>query len=240
VLEQFGGYDRVADEHIGVLVAEDNFPILNKPRYALATPPTLGHADPSARLSRLVKVLNHRLDVLGQYIHVLITTGGCYESMGLKAVRHVHMFDPMMAVFAQQQAIGRASRRCSHAQFRDKNDWTVTIHIYFVLAPSASHIQLVLDNAMTTLVALEDDVDIRQHCALVCGVRERMQHIRKRAIDEYIDDLTQSKHKPIQTSLKLLETAAVDCKAYVDNRGGDSCLHGRTNPVAPPSSGASL
>jgi seryl-tRNA synthetase len=51
------------------------------------------------------------------------------EGIDLKAVRHIHIFEPLITWASDKQTIGRAARLCSHVDL-EKKDWNVTIHRY--------------------------------------------------------------------------------------------------------------
>lgn len=70
----------------------------------------------------------------GRYIQVFITDEKFSEGISLFSTLHVHMFEPFYSKQAEDQAIARAVRRCSHKNIpMDKR--VVTIHKYFSVAP---------------------------------------------------------------------------------------------------------
>jgi hypothetical protein len=57
------------------------------------------------------------------------------EGIDLKAVRHIHIFEPLITWASDKQTIGRAARLCSHSDL-NKKDWNVTIHRYISNFPT--------------------------------------------------------------------------------------------------------
>lgn len=59
-----------------------------------------------------------------------------YEGIDLKAVRHIHVFEPLVTMASDLQTIGRARRYCSHSDLeRDSDEWIVHVHRYFAEVP---------------------------------------------------------------------------------------------------------
>jgi len=101
-------------------------------RYVLAL-----SADLSAdreNLNALVRAYNTAKNVNGEYIHVFLASQGYNEGVDLKAVRHIHIFEPLLSLSAEQQTVGRAARFCSHSDL-GLAEWNVQIHRYLSAAP---------------------------------------------------------------------------------------------------------
>lgn len=81
-------------------------------------------------LEYLKGVYNHDMNVNGQICHVMLASQKYNEGVDLKAVRHIHLMEPLTTDAMIQQAIGRARRNCSHFQLENMKDWTVQIHEY--------------------------------------------------------------------------------------------------------------
>lgn len=179
-------------------------PLLRVPRFVLVN---AGTSD--SELADVLSLFNCYGNRYGEYLQVFLASGNFYESVDLKAVRHVHLFDPMLSVFAQQQAIGRAARRCSHSQL-DTDSRTVTVHRYFAVAPSEKDIR--------DMIYVEKDPKIVRHLEELAG------YVRRKTIDEFVDELTLKRYSPVKTMLSLLEFAAADCAVW-----NERCHHGVVN-----------
>lgn len=86
-------------------------------------------------LNVLVKAYNSRQNAKGEYIHVFLASQGYNEGVDLKGVRHIHIFEPLLSMAAEQQTVGRAARFCSHSDLALDN-WTVKIHRYISSQPA--------------------------------------------------------------------------------------------------------
>jgi hypothetical protein len=61
----------------------------------------------------------------------MLASNAFNEGIDLKAVRHIHFFEPLVTMASDKQTIGRAARYCSHADLdRDKGEWEVNVHRY--------------------------------------------------------------------------------------------------------------
>ena len=102
-------------------------------RYILAANTELGD-DPKKsgdNLAEMLKIYNHPDNKRGEYVHVMLASQGFNEGIDLKAVRHIHFFEPLITMASDKQTIGRASRSCSHGDLdRNNGEWTVKIHRY--------------------------------------------------------------------------------------------------------------
>ncbi len=109
---------------------EDN----KKPRYILAISTQLG-TNKGADLDKMRALFNASYNKNGEYVQLFLASQTYNEGIDLKAVRHIHIFEPLITWASDRQTIGRAARLCSHSDL-DKNDWDVTIHRYMSSFPS--------------------------------------------------------------------------------------------------------
>lgn len=90
----------------------------------------------SRNLKLLLKFFNHPNNKYGEYVHAMLASQSFNEGIDLKAVRHIHIFEPLVTMASDKQTLGRAARFCSHGDLdRDKNEWTVDIHRYMSATP---------------------------------------------------------------------------------------------------------
>jgi len=104
--------------------SEDN----KKPRYLLAITTQLG-TDKGSDLKKLMELFNAPFNKNGDYVKLFLASQTFNEGIDLKAVRHIHIFEPLITWASDKQTLGRAARNCSHKDL-DKSDWDVTIHRY--------------------------------------------------------------------------------------------------------------
>ena len=86
------------------------------------------------KVKKLLDVYNDPLNKNGEYIQILLASKKFNESIDLKAVRHIHIFEPLVSWIARKQTLGRAVRHCSHKDL-DKSDWDVKLHEYITEKP---------------------------------------------------------------------------------------------------------
>ena len=103
---------------------EDN----KKPRYLLAITTQLG-SDKGSDLKKLMELFNAPFNKYGEYVKLFLASQTFNEGIDLKAVRHIHIFEPLITWASDKQTLGRAARNCSHKDL-DKSNWDVTIHRY--------------------------------------------------------------------------------------------------------------
>lgn len=105
-----------------------------KPRYILAVSTQLG-VNKGADLDKMRALFNAPFNKNGEYVQLFLASQNYNEGIDLKAVRHIHIFEPLITWASDKQTIGRAARLCSHADL-DKGDWNVRIHRYMSNFPT--------------------------------------------------------------------------------------------------------
>ena len=86
------------------------------------------------KVKKLLDFYNDPLNKKGEYIQLLLASKKFNESIDLKAVRHIHIFEPLVSWIARKQTLGRAVRYCSHKDL-DKSEWNVKLHEYISEKP---------------------------------------------------------------------------------------------------------
>jgi hypothetical protein len=104
-----------------------------KPRYILAITTQLG-VDKDKEISQLRQLYNAPFNKNGDYVKLFLASQTYNEGLDLKAVRHIHIFEPLITWASDKQTIGRAARYCSHSDL-NKKEWNVTIHRYISNLP---------------------------------------------------------------------------------------------------------
>jgi hypothetical protein len=167
-----------------------------KPRFILAINSLLKEGKESStglagkNLDLLRNIFNSPENRRGEYIQVFIASQGYNEGIDLKAVKHIHIFEPLITKAMDTQTIGRAARMCSHSQFTDKSNWTVKVHRYFSDYPSdvdtIDDLEILKDKIYTTQKDVDDLVDDLEE---IKGIRnpelKKKRENIKNSIDEY-------------------------------------------------------
>lgn len=190
----------------------------------------------------ILTVYNSIENVKGEICHVMLASQKFNEGVDLKAVRHVHLLEPLLTDAMLRQAIGRARRHCSHAQLPNTKDWTVQLHQYdsTVLKPSNANLinfnkrltnyteQLNrLQNKLTSIKGLKGMKEQRHKLAAQKGDIQRAIRDTKReqrdtlanptadmSIDETVRNLSKqySENPQQELMLTIMKNASVDCK----------------------------
>ena len=78
----------------------------------------------------VISLFNDPRNARGAYVKAFLATGPYYEGIDLKALRGVHVVEPMPNQLMDKQVAGRGSRNCGHADL-DHADRTVTVVRYY-------------------------------------------------------------------------------------------------------------
>ena len=136
-------------------------------------------------LYEITTLFNRPENATGEYVQVMLASQKFNEGVDLKAVRHIHMFEPLLTEAAEKQAIGRAARFCSHGQL-PVEEWDVRVHRYFSTIQGEPDKTVDLEDQATELSKeiAKLEIYIQETNA---SVREKMDRIKS---------LTKSKPKP--------------------------------------------
>jgi len=205
-------------------------------RYILATNNELGD-DAGNNLAEMIKIYNHPDNKDGQYVHVMVASQGYNEGIDLKAVRHIHIFEPLVTMASDKQAIGRAARSCSHEDlFKNKGEWTVRIHRYMSGYPASFVAQLKKDpvvgsDATSLLEKNEEDkkaIDIAKTSLKEAKAKQKTKQQQKKIdkLQSEIDALSKkllspAKVKDLKAQIKqaaLLDIPLIEEKVYEESR----------------------
>jgi hypothetical protein len=126
-----------------------------KLRYILAITTQLS-ADKDKDMSELCELYNASVNKNGDYVKLFLASQTYNEGLDLKAVRHIHIFEPLITWASDKQTIGRAARLCSHSDL-NKKDWNVTIHRYISNLPQIVNNDTAVDDYKIT--EIQDKID---------------------------------------------------------------------------------
>jgi hypothetical protein len=170
-LEKELGYTKLTVKEAQALVARGEVPASKARRYILVTQNELGEKGEEAgklgkqagmNLKALIKVFNHPENRYGEYASVMLASQGFNEGIDLKAVRHIHIFEPLLTMASDKQTIGRAARFCSHADLDHlKGEWTVQVHRYMSDLPLGTNAVMTAPTVVPGLTPVEQDQKTR-------------------------------------------------------------------------------
>ena len=185
-------------------------------RFGLAITTEVG-----AQLDAILRIYNHPDNKNGELIHVLLASQGFNEGIDLKAVRHIHFFEPLITMASDKQTLGRAARYCSHAQLdRDAGEWNVHIHRYMMEKPlvvgiTAEEIQQRIDEASEKLKKDKKNKDLKAEIDRLKAQKKEMKGLDVSGvanIEEAIFKESRDRMKQIFTIYACMKEAAVDCR----------------------------
>lgn len=132
-----GGYTKLTVEEALRHYRAKTLPTPGK-RYLILTTTEWGQEASDARekppLRALIYIFNHPANAHGELVHVMLASQKFNESIDLKGVRHIHIFEPLLSANKELQTVGRAARSCSHKDLRTW-EWTVHVHRYLTDYP---------------------------------------------------------------------------------------------------------
>jgi hypothetical protein len=82
----------------------------------------------------------------GSRIKIILATGRAFEGTDLKALRYVHIAEPVVSPLMERQLVGRGVRLCGHIQLPPK-ERTVTIVRWYAMPPPASTRNVMISSA---------------------------------------------------------------------------------------------
>jgi hypothetical protein len=195
-----------------------------KPRFILAITTQLGN-DKGKDLDEMRKLYNAPFNRHGEYVKLFLASQTFNEGLDLKAVRHIHIFEPLITWASDKQTIGRAARYCSHSDLQ-KKDWTVTIHRYLSNFPTIQTApDITIDETQYEALqkAIEKaTIEIEENKKIITGYKKLITDNKKTLKkatgtnkDKIIDTMEQleveivkinDKNESIKTSLKIQKT----------------------------------
>jgi len=194
VLEQFAKYEKVTPAKARELLKTPT----KKKRYCLMI--TTQFANQKQDGKDLIRMYNMDQNRNGEICQIMLASQKFNESIDLKAVKHVHILEPLITDGGKQQTVGRARRNCSHSQYPSQKDWKVTVHEYFsdVSTPQIKEENPNVVNTKTT----QNILKLEQNLGNLKGVRGVKN--KRVSIQTKIKEL-KTKLKPTRKNVKKLD-----------------------------------
>ena len=254
------GYEKLTIKQARAVNKGANLP--PKPRYMMATLREIESekGNPGNNLAEMIKIYNSAANKDGSLVHVMLASNAFNEGLDLKAVRHIHMFEPLVTMASDKQTIGRARRYCSHADL-DYDKWSVIIHRYMSDMPISMEISDVarykaeLEAAEAKLEQLtgkksggakrltEEEKLIREEAVRLkkeiselkklVKQHEKMNLAEIKNIDEVVYNVALNRFKKLTVYMTCMKEAAVDCKLLSEFHSDPSIRCGVDGPIAP-------
>jgi len=184
-------------------------PLTPGKRFILAIQSEIGEQGSSSagkNLHEMIQIYNSEENKYGDLVHVFLASQSFNEGLDLKAVRHIHIFEPLITMASDLQTIGRARRFCSHAHLPQR-DWTVQIHRYMSDFP--------IDVQVNGTSSLEMEVNDLE--GIVADLDSRMKAEKDKAIKKVLKETHADKKKQLTALKKELKAQAKMDSANVHN-----------------------
>ena len=219
-------------EELDVGMLANNATLMKKPRFMLLTSSKLsgGKTKSDARekhnIDKLMGLFNSPKNARAEYCGVILAPQGFNEGIDLKAIRHVHLFEPLIEYNMEKQAVGRAVRHCSHAQLRKEyGEWTVQVHRYISDHPA---------DAVVRLIDYSPDMSPEDRAA-VDGANTYQENM----IEKIIYKEARERINEMHTLQLCMRRAAVDCMLTENFHGDiDNCVEEGDDVKPPPPAAA--
>jgi len=88
------GYERLTPSE-AIKIYTDPSNAVKKPRYILAVTTQLG-VDKGKEMADMIRVFNSSINNHGEYVNLFLASQTFNEGLDLKAVRHIHIFEPLI------------------------------------------------------------------------------------------------------------------------------------------------
>jgi hypothetical protein len=229
------GYEKLSIAEAKKMNGDANL-MTKKRRYVMATLKEIGDSA-GKNLNELLKVYNHASNSDGSIVHVMLASNKFNEGIDLKAVRHIHFFEPLLTMASDIQTIGRARRYCSHADL-EYDKWNVTIHRYLSDLPVSMDVgkmlklEKELDIINNSIKDLEDKEKNAASKDEKKAIKESLKETKKtltklkqemksesklnlaemKNIDDFIYNEALSRAKKLDVMLHSMKEAAIDCQ----------------------------
>ena len=234
------GYEKFTVAQAKSFNASSTLP-LPKKRYILAINNEIGEEGTSTagkNLHQMIRIFNNSQNAQGQLVHVFLASQGFNEGLDLKAVRHVHFFEPLVTMASDRQTVGRAARYCSHADLnRDAGEWTVQVHRYISDFPQTNNLTTQSDGvfaleqqilqfqnqlAQFGRKASKEKTDLQEQLKglkkILSDRKKSTHHVKKfntdaiQNIEQVIFDESRERMKLLLTVYQAMKEVALDCR----------------------------
>jgi hypothetical protein len=215
-LESELGYQLVTVKDVVEWEKKGALPPKRAKRYILATQKQIGAegtGTASANMHRLLSLFNRQENAHGELVHVFLASQSFNEGLDLKAVRHVHFFEPLITMASDIQTVGRAIRNCSHKDL-DMAKWDVTIHRYMIEGPKTA-----------TPPFEEKKVKRKLDARGGAPKKGKPDPVDFVNIEDQIHQLAREKVKDMISVFQAMREAAIDCRVLRDFHSTNQVVH---------------
>ena len=165
---------------------------------------------------------NHKENINGEYIQIMIISSAGAEGISLKGVRQAHIMEPYWNFIRIDQVFGRAIRMMSHSDLPESKRF-VEQYLYLSFLPGGDTLQDVFEFMKQSQwnevegISITDDLKntlLSNHKG-VYNLIQKILSIKKetndRSADQILFDIMEKKHKVSQKISEIIKESSVDC-----------------------------
>ena len=210
------GYEKYDSEkkEIEALISEKSI----KKRYTFIT------GKESQEQRRINKeAFNHKGNLYGEYIHIILISSSGAEGISLKAVRQVHVMEPFWNYIRVDQVLGRAARMESHSDLPEE-ERNVEQYLYITMLPKGNTVEEVFDSLKELKWSEVDTVRISgtdvkkelidKHKSVYKTIKKIISMKKEttdRTVDQSLFDIMERKYNISSKISEIIKEASVDC-----------------------------
>ena len=168
------------------------------------------------------EAFNHRGNLRGEYIHIILISSSGAEGISLKAVRQVHVMEPFWNYIRVDQVLGRAARMESHTDLPE-DERNVEQYLYLTMLPEGNTVEEVFDSLQelewseVDKISISGDVKkelIEKHKSVyktITKIISMKKETKGRTVDQELFDIMERKYNISSKISEIIKEASVDC-----------------------------
>ena len=168
------------------------------------------------------EAFNHKGNLRGEYIHIILISSSGAEGISLKAVRQVHVMEPFWNYIRVDQVLGRAARMESHTDLPD-DERNVEQYLYLTMLPEGNTVEEVFDSLQelewseVDKISLSGDVKkelVEKHKSVyktITKILSMKKETKGRTVDQELFDIMERKYNISSKISEIIKEASVDC-----------------------------
>ena len=167
---------------------------------------------------------NHKANLRGEYIQIILISSSGAEGISLKAVRQVHVMEPFWNYIRVDQVLGRAARMESHIDLPE-NERNVEQYLYLTMLPEGDTVQDIyqslddLDWSEVRDINIPDGVDVKKVLSekhkgvykTITKILSMKKETNGRTVDQILFDIMERKFNIGSKITDLIKESSVDC-----------------------------
>tara|TARA_Y100000996_G_scaffold200516_1_gene157247 strand:+ start:10 stop:1671 length:1662 start_codon:yes stop_codon:yes gene_type:complete len=168
------------------------------------------------------EAFNHKGNLRGEYIHIILISSSGAEGISLKAVRQVHVMEPFWNYIRVDQVLGRAARMESHIDLPE-SERNVEQYLYLSMLPYGDTVEDIYKSLKelewTEVNDINIDSDIKNQLVekhktvykTITKILSMKKETNGRTVDQILFDIMERKSNISSKITDIIKEASVDC-----------------------------